>query len=162
MKRAGVGGLLLLGGLLGAACSSSAPRTSGNEARDEAVLEASVRYELARLSSPGAGHPVARICVATDVGSGPKDPSDRLLRALLDVRPVRPASNCASAPARTPGAPESDSLTVGPIDWRAPDEARVAVVCHRAASGPERATLRVVRQPAGWAVAGPIVIYDPL
>jgi hypothetical protein len=133
-------------------------------ARESAVFEAAFRQQIEEHLDATERSRGTVLCLAIDPGGAPQSPSQALMLRLSGKARVRRAAECDRRPA---GAVEAMTLrpaiivTVGPIDWVAEDEARVAVYYFRSARMSAHRTYRVVKERSGWVSLGPIMIDGP-
>jgi len=133
--------------------------------RTEAVLEAVLRYQLDQLAGPSVPGSAAPVCLEVVDGSGPGDPSARMLRRIGRIADVRAISACSvddRRPRVTSTGEAAVVLGAGPVTWVRRDEARVRGLYLRTPASFARPEYRVVRERRRWVCLGPIVEGLPL
>jgi hypothetical protein len=148
-------GCLLAAGTIGA----------GDLARETAVFTAAARQQLQEQLDDEARARGTVLCVGINPGEAPQSPSREFMAGLGGDKALRRLSECDPRPR---GAVESATsrpaviVTVGPIEWRADDEAWVTVSYFRSRSRSAIRRYRVVREPSGWVSLGPILLDGPM
>ncbi len=137
---------------------------AGDLARESAVLVAAVRQQVEEHLDATARARNTVVCVGINPGEAPQSPSREFMAALPRGNLLRRLTECEPRPR---GAVESTTLrpavivTVGPIEWRADDEAWVTVTYFRTRTQSAMRRYRVVREESGWLSLGPIVLDAP-
>jgi hypothetical protein len=132
--------------------------------REASVLAAAVRQQIDEHLDASARARGTVLCVGVNPGGAPQSPSRAFMAGLAGESALRRLGECDPRPE---GAVESMTLrpavivTVGPIDWRADDEAWVTVAYFRTRSQSALRRYRVVREPSGWLSLGPILLDGP-
>lgn len=133
--------------------------------REAAVLAASVRQQVEEHLDASDRARGTLVCVGINPGGAPQSPSREFLAGLAQRELLRRLGECEP---RADGAVELSTLrpavivTLGPIDWRAEDEAWVSVSYFRTRSRSALRRYRVVKEPSGWVSLGPILLDGPL
>jgi hypothetical protein len=133
-------------------------------ARESAVFEAAFRQQIEEHLDSTERARGTVLCLAIDPGGAPQSPNETLMLRLSGKARIRRATECEQRPT---GAVEARTLrpaiivVVGPIDWVAEDEARVAVFYFRSARMSAHRTYRVVKERSGWVSLGPVMIDGP-
>jgi hypothetical protein len=159
-------GQLVAGLLSGAVVFALAGPLAATDAldRETAVFEAAFRQQIEEHLDASERARGTVLCLAIDPGGAPQSPGPALMLRLSARGRVRRAAECDPRPG---GAVEAQTLrraiivTVGPIDWLAEDEARVAVSIFQSAHVSARRTYRVVKEGRRWVSLGPIIIDGP-
>jgi hypothetical protein len=134
-------------------------------AREAAVFTAAIRQQLQEQLDDEARARGTVVCVGINPGDAPQSPSQEFMAGLGKDKALRRLSECDTRPK---GAVESQTsrpaviVTVGPIDWRAEDEAWVTVTYFRTRSRSGVRRYRVVHEPSGWVSLGPILLDGPV
>jgi hypothetical protein len=134
-------------------------------AREAAVLAAAVRQQVGEHLDSTARARGTVICVGINPGDAPQSPSREFMVGLGRDRALRRLAECEPRPA---GAVEVMTrqpaviVTVGPIEWRAGDEAWVTVTYFRTRSESAIRRYRVVEEPSGWVSLGQILLDGPV
>ena len=139
---------------------------SGAEDREQetAVLVAVFRQQIQEHVDATEKARRTVVCLAIDPGGAAQSPSREFLSRLAGEAAVRRAAECDPRPE---GAVEATTrrpaiiVTAGPIEWKAEDEAWVAVSCFRSARSSWHRRYRVVREQDGWVSLGPILLDGP-
>jgi hypothetical protein len=137
---------------------------AGADERETAVFVAVFQQQVREHLDPTEKARRTVLCLAIDPGGAPQSPSRELMARLAGEPALRRAAECD---ARPEGAVEAMTrrpaiiVTAGPIEWRAEDEAWVAVTYFRSASRSARRRYRVVREREGWVSLGPILLDGP-
>jgi hypothetical protein len=134
----------------GTACSSAAA------AKQDAVLEAALAYEITQF----LGQEALAVCVQTSDGRQTHDPSPALLERLSRQASVHGASACrvdGSGVTVKASLQPAILLSAGPIDWVAENEAQVQGRYFRNGLSLAHPTYRVVREGRRWACLGPVM-----
>jgi hypothetical protein len=161
MKARNAAGAFVAVGCLFAAWTSEAD----DLARETAVFTATVRQQLQEQLDDEARARGTVLCVGINPGDAPQSPSREFMAGLGGDKALRRLSECDPRPR---GAVESATsrpaviVTVGPIDWRADDEAWVTVTYFRTRSRSGIRRYRVVHEPSGWVSLGPILLDGPV
>jgi hypothetical protein len=140
------------------------PSSRDERLREEAVLEAALRQQIAEQLEPADRARGMVICLGIDPGGAPQSPSREFMDRFKGDRAVRRLAECDRRPT---GAVEAMTLrpavlvTAGPIDWVAGDEAWVTVAYYRTRSRSALRRYRVVREREGWVSLGPILLDGP-
>jgi len=148
--------------LLGAA--QAAPPAAEAPSRDVPVLAATVRGVANELLTHEVRETGAVACVLIDRDGMPEPPPEEFLSRLEALPFLRSGEACEATPE---GVFESSSgapaylITVGPVEWIAPDEGHVGVVFRREGAYTHRRLYRVVREPTGWVSLGQIIEMSP-
>jgi len=148
----------IVAALVGPVAATAAPD------REAAVLEAAFRQQIEEHLDPAERARGTVLCLAIDPGGAPQSPSPALMLRLSGRGRVRRAAECDPRPG---GAVEAQTLrraiivTVGPIDWLAEDEARVAVFIFESARVSAHRTYRVVKEGSRWVSLGPVILDGP-
>jgi hypothetical protein len=133
-------------------------------ARESAVFAAAARQQIAEHLDDGARARGTVVCVGINPGEAPQSPSREFLSRLGRDKVMRRLSECEPRPK---GAVESMTLrpavivTVGPIEWRADDEAWVTVTYFRTKTQSAIRRYRVVHEDTGWVSLGQIILDAP-
>jgi hypothetical protein len=150
---AGTGACLLL------ACSTGA----ADRAQESAVFTAAARQQVDEHLDASARARGTVVCVGINPGEAPQSPS-REFMAALGRDALRKLSECDPRPR---GAVESTTsrpaviVTVGPIEWRADDEAWVTVNYFRTRTQSAVRRYRVVHEDSGWVSLGQVILDAP-
>lgn len=132
--------------------------------RDAPVLAAAVRGVAYELLTEDVRQTGAVACVLLDRDGVPRPPKEAFLSRLAALSFLRSGAACESTP---DGAFESATgapaylITVGPVEWIAPDEGHVRVVYRREGAYSHRRLYRVVRERTGWVSLGQIIEMSP-
>jgi hypothetical protein len=133
-------------------------------ARESAVFAAAARQQIGEHLDDAARARGTVVCVGINPGEAPQSPSREFLSRLGRDKVVRRLSECEPRPK---GAVESTTLrpavivTVGPIEWRADDEAWVTVTYFRTNTQSAIRRYRVVHEETGWVSLGQIILDAP-
>lgn len=133
-------------------------------AREAAVFVATLRQQVEEHLDASARARGTVFCVGINPGDAPQSPSREFMAGLGADKALRRLAECDPRPK---GAVEAVTLrpavivTVGPIDWRAHDEAWVTVTYFRTRSRSAIRRYRVVQEPSGWVCLGPILLDGP-
>jgi hypothetical protein len=133
-------------------------------ARESAVFAAATRQQIDEHLDAAARARGTVVCVGINPGEAPQSPSREFLSRLGRDKVVRGRSECEPRPK---GAVESTTLrpavivTVGPIEWRADDEAWVTVTYFRSKTQSAIRRYRVVHEDSGWVSLGQIILDAP-
>jgi hypothetical protein len=161
MKARTAAGASIAVGCLLAAWSAGAD----DLAREAAVFTAAIRQQLQEHLDDETRARGTVVCVGVNPGDAPQSPSREFMAGLGNDKALRKLSECDPRPR---GAVESATsrpaviVTVGPIDWRAEDEAWVTVTYFRSRSRSGVRRYRVVHEPSGWVSLGPILLDGPV
>lgn len=137
---------------------------AGDLAREGAVLAAAVRQQVEEHLDTTARARRTVVCVGINPGEAPQSPSREFLSRLGRDKVVRRLTECEPRPK---GAVEATTLrpavivTVGPIEWRADDEAWVTVTYFRTKTQSAIRRYRVVHEDTGWVSLGQIILDAP-
>jgi len=133
-------------------------------ATEAAVFEAAFRQQLTEHLDATARARSTVVCLGINPGDAPQGPSREFMARFGREPAVRRLTECDPLPS---GAVEGTTrrpaiiVTVGPIDWRAEDEAWVTVVYFRTRIHSATRLYRVVREADGWISLGPILWEGP-
>jgi hypothetical protein len=133
-------------------------------ARESAVLAAATRQQIDEHLDAAARARGTVVCVGINPGDAPQSPSREFLSRLGREKVVRRLSECEPRPK---GAVEATTsrpaviVTVGPIEWRADDEAWVTVTYFRNKTQSAIRRYRVVHEDSGWVSLGQIILDAP-
>ncbi|HEY2942476.1 MAG TPA: hypothetical protein VGN09_08595 [Vicinamibacteria bacterium] len=133
-------------------------------ARETAVFTAAVRKQVEEHLDATARARGTVVCVGINPGDAPQSPSREFMAGLGRGNTLRRLTECEPRPK---GAVESTTLrpavmvTVGPIEWRADDEAWVTVTYFRTKTQSAIRRYRVVHEDSGWVSLGPIILDAP-
>jgi len=133
-------------------------------ARESAVFAAAARQQIAEHLDDAARARGTVVCVGINPGEAPQSPSREFLSRLGRDKVVRRLSECEPRPK---GAVEATTsrpavmVTVGPIEWRADDEAWVTVTYFRTKTQSAIRRYRVVHEDTGWVSLGQIILDAP-
>ncbi|HSB61596.1 MAG TPA: hypothetical protein VLI67_07745 [Vicinamibacteria bacterium] len=147
------------------ACVTPPPLEAQAPPHEMAVFEAVIRQQLDEHLDAGARARGMVLCVGIDPGGAPQTPGKDFMARFRADRAVRRLAECER---REAGAVEAMTLrpavtvTAGPVDWRAADEAWVTVVYFRTKTESAVRKYRVVREDGGWVSLGPIMTDLPL
>src|SRR5204863_9495245 len=125
--------------------------------RETAVFTAAVRQQLQGHLDTDARVRGMVVCVGINPGEAPQSPSREFMAGLGRNNALRRLTECEPRPK---GAVESTTLrpavivTVGPIDWRADDDAWVTVTYFRSRTQSATRKYRVVQEQSGWVSLG--------
>jgi hypothetical protein len=156
------GGRGVPGAIAGAllACSTGA----ADRAQESAVFAAAARQQgEEHLDASARAHGTV-VCVGINPGEAPQSPSREFMAALGRADVLRKLSECDPRPR---GAVESTTsrpaviVTVGPIEWRADDEAWVTVTYFRTKTASAIRRYRVVHEDRGWVSLGQVILDAP-
>lgn len=131
---------------------------------DEAVLAAAVLGATLQLLTEEVRQTGAIACILLNRDGVAQPPDEAFLQQFKRLPFILSGAACESTPE---GAVESATgapaflLTVGPVEWIAPDEGHVRVVYRREGSYSHRRLYRVVREPSGWISLGQIIEMSP-
>jgi hypothetical protein len=132
--------------------------------RERAVFTAALRQQVDEHLDATARVRGTVVCVGINPGAAPQSPSREFMAGLGRPNVLRRLTECEPRPR---GAVESTTLrpavvvTVGPIDWRADDEAWVTVTYFRTRSQSAVRRYRVVHEDSGWVSLGQIILAAP-
>jgi len=132
--------------------------------RERAVFAAAVRQQVDEHLDATARARGTVVCVGINPGEAPQSPSREFMAGLGRANVLRRLTECEPRPQ---GAVESATLRpavvvmVGPIDWRADDEAWVTVNYFRTRSQSAIRRYRVVHEDSGWVSLGPVILDAP-
>jgi hypothetical protein len=130
-------------------------------ARETAVFTAALRRQVDEHLDASARASRTVVCVGINPGEAPQSPDRKFMAGLGRGNALRRLTECEPRPK---GAVESTTLrpavivTVGPIDWRADDEAWVTVTYFRTSAQSAIRRYRVVHERSGWVCLGQIVL----
>ena len=148
-----------------AGCLLLASSASADDlARESAVFAAAARQQLDEHLDAAARARGTVVCVGINPGEAPQSPSREFLSRLGRDKVVRRLTECEPRPK---GAVEATTLrpavivTVGPIEWRADDEAWVTVTYFRTKTQSAIRRYRVVHEDTGWVSLGQIILDAP-
>jgi hypothetical protein len=161
MRPRNAAGALLTVGCLLAAWSIGAD----DLARETAVFTAAVRQQLHEHLDDDARARGTVVCVGINPGGAPQSPSWEFMAGLGSDKALRRLSECDPKPKGAIEAATSRPaviVTVGPIDWRAEDEAWVTVTYFRTKSRSGIRRYRVVHGRSGWLSLGPVLLDGPV
>jgi hypothetical protein len=133
-------------------------------ARETAVFTAAVRQQIEEHLDASTRARGTVLCVGINPGDAPQSPSREFMAGLGRSNGLRRLSECEPRPR---GAVESTTLrpavivTVGPIDWRADDEAWLTVNYFRTRTLSATRRYRVVHEDSGWVSLGQIILDGP-
>src|SRR6266849_2197679 len=133
-------------------------------ARESAVLAAAARQQIDEHLDAAARARGMVACVGINPGDAPQSPTREFLSRLGRDKVVRTLSECEPRPK---GAVEATTLrpavivTVGPIEWRADDEAWVRGTYFRTRTQSAIRRYRVVHEDSGWVSLGKIILEAP-
>jgi hypothetical protein len=133
-------------------------------ARESAVFAAAARQQIDEHLDEAARARGTVICVGINPGEAPQSPSREFMSRLGRDKVVRRLSECEPRPK---GAVEATTsrpaviVTVGPIEWRADDEAWVTVTYFRTKTQSAIRRYRVVHEDTGWVSLGQIILDAP-
>jgi hypothetical protein len=133
-------------------------------ARESAVFAAAARQQMDEHLDDAARARGTVVCVGINPGEAPQSPSREFLSRLRRDKVVRRLSECEPRPK---GAVEATTsrpaviVTVGPIEWRADDEAWVTVTYFRTKTQSAVRRYRVVHEETGWVSLGQIILDAP-
>lgn len=131
---------------------------------EEPLFRAVVAERLRQLTQSHAEAARPLLCLGMDPGGAPQSVRREFLGGFRDSAMLRRLAECE---ARAAGVIERASgrtallITLGPVAWRAADEAWVTEVEVARRGRPLHRTLRVVREPSGWISLGPIMKDGP-
>ncbi|PYQ04242.1 MAG: hypothetical protein DMF82_11205 [Acidobacteria bacterium] len=137
---------------------------AGDLAREGAVLAAAVRQQVEEHLDTTARARRTVVCVGINPGEAPQSPSREFMAGLGHGSLLRRLTECEPRPR---GAVEATTLrpavivTVGPIEWRADDEAWVTVTYFRTRSQSAVRRYRVVHEDSGWVSLGQVILDAP-
>jgi len=133
-------------------------------ARERAVFTAAVRQQIDEHLDATARARGTVVCVGINPGEAPQSPSRDFMAGLGRPNLLRRLTECEPRPK---GAVESTTLrpavvvTVGPIEWRADDEAWVTVSYFRTRTQSAVRRYRVVHEDSGWVSLGQVILDAP-
>jgi len=133
-------------------------------ARERAVFAAAIRQQIDEHLDATARARGTVVCVGINPGGAPQSPSREFMAGLGRAHVLRRLTECEPRPR---GPVESTTLrpavvvTVGPIDWRADDEAWVTVNYFRTKSQSAIRRYRVVHEDRGWVSLGQVILDAP-
>jgi hypothetical protein len=133
-------------------------------ARERAVFTAAVRPQVNEHLDATARARNTVLCVGIDPGEAPQSPSREFMAGLGHGNLLRRLTECEARPR---GAVEATTLrpavivTVGPIEWRADDEAWVTVSYFRTRTQSAVRRYRVVHEDSGWLSLGRVILDAP-
>ncbi len=145
--------------------SFATPLPAREPAEEWAVLEATLRQQVAEQAEAGSVGRPAIVCLGINPGAAAQSPSRELMARFGREPLVRRLTECDPRPS---GAVEGTTrrpaiiVIAGPIEWRAVDEAWVTVTYFRSRSRSGLRRYRVVREPSGWVSLGPILLDGPM
>jgi hypothetical protein len=150
--------VLVLAGL--ACCGAAHAQTNSEEPLFRAVLGA--RLRLATQTHAASARPL--LCVGMDPGGAVQSVRREFLDAFRERARLRRLAECevrgAGVVERTSGR-TALIVTLGPVEWRAADEAWVREVELARPRQPLTRTYRVVHEHDGWICLGPIMKDGP-
>ena len=155
---AGLAAAAALAGVLTVRAHAPEPWTE-----EERVLLAVFEREVPRAREAFAGEDLL-VCLYVDAGEAPRDAGGKMVEALPHGQDVRQGAHCE---ARGDGAVELSTqapavtLTAGPVEWIAEDEAWVRVRRFRDRGRIVNLMIRVVREHHRWTALGPILKQSP-
>jgi hypothetical protein len=132
--------------------------------RERAVFAAAVRQQVDEHLDATARARGTVVCVGINPGEAPQSPSREFMAGLGRPNVLRRLTECEPRPK---GAAESTTLrpavivTVGPIEWRADDEAWVTVSYFRTRTQSAVRRYRVVHEDSGWVSLGQVILDAP-
>ena len=136
-----------------------------DRAEELAVFEATLRQQILEHLDDSDRARQTVVCLGINPGQAPQSPNKEFMTRFRKEPSVRRLTECEARPS---GAVEGTTLrpavivTAGPIDWRAEDEAWVAVAYFRSRSQSALRKYRVVREVGGWVSIGQIVMDGPV
>lgn len=128
------------------------------------VLAAAARGAALQLLTEEVRQTGAVACILLEREGTARAPGEAFLDRLRKLPFVRGGEACE---VRDEGVFESAGgapaflITVGPIEWIAPDEGHVRVVYRREGSSSRQRLYRVVRERTGWVSLGQILEMSP-
>lgn len=137
---------------------------SDDLARESAVFAAATRQQIDEHLDDAARARGTVVCVGINPGEAPQSPSREFMAGLGRRNTLRRLTECEPRPK---GAVESTTMrpavivTVGPIEWRADDEAWVTVTYFRTRTQSAIRRYRVVHEDGGWVSLGQIILDAP-
>ena len=137
---------------------------AGDLAREGAVLAAAVRQQVDEHLDATARARNTVVCVGINPGDAPQSPSREFMTALGRGDLLRRLTECEPRPR---GAVEATTLrpavivTVGPIEWRADDEAWVTINYFRTRTQSAVRRYRIVHEDNGWVSLGQVILDAP-
>jgi hypothetical protein len=147
------------------ACLLVAPSTlAADLSREAAVFTAAARQQVEEHLDANARARGTVVCVGINPGEAPQSPSREFMAGLGCGNALRRLTECERRPK---GAVESTTLrpavivTVGPIDWRADDDAWVTVTYFRSKTQSAIRRYRVVHERSGWVSLGQVILDAP-
>jgi hypothetical protein len=132
--------------------------------RESAVFAAAARQQIDEHLDDAARAHGTVVCVGINPGEAPQSPSREFLSRLGRDKVVRRLSECEPRPKGAVEAMTSRPaviVTVGPIEWRADDEAWVTVTYFRTKTQSAIRRYRVVHEDTGWVSLGQIILDAP-
>ena len=120
-----------------------------------------MRYEVGQFLE-GTGEKLL-VCLSVADAKGQRDPSDAFMARFEKASMFRKGSECR---ADSRGVREAKTsapavlVTLGPIEWLGPEEARVKTTYYRSQLRIARPVYRVVKEQSRWVTLGPVIQID--